>query len=256
MEGIVLDISILRRDYCDSIIQLPNNTIYRKNIDDSTLAGSCYICLQGWEIKEVTTLRCECTSWAHEACLAKSVFETGGCPIYRKLIFLIDNKIVLAQATADRDIKKARQLLDNKIQYSPRGFFGSTPLLQATENGQQETIRLLLKHSALISEQDEYQRTALYFVSAGGYAETTDEFLLHGADISPVNKKGQIFLHLVVLSKSIETVIVFLDKETIVSTQDLEGSIVLYLVVNQSHQEIINLLIDDKTEIRLVDKFG
>jgi hypothetical protein len=29
------------------------------------LAESCYICMRGWEIgEEVTTLRCECPSWA------------------------------------------------------------------------------------------------------------------------------------------------------------------------------------------------
>jgi hypothetical protein len=66
IEGIVLDINTLRKDYRDSIIQLLNSAIHRKNVDDSTLAGSCYICLRGWEIKEeVTTLRCECISWAH-----------------------------------------------------------------------------------------------------------------------------------------------------------------------------------------------
>jgi hypothetical protein len=63
------------------------------------LAESCYICIRGWEIEEeVTTLRCECPSWAHEACLAKSVFETGGCPTCRKSILLIDDEIVLGQA--------------------------------------------------------------------------------------------------------------------------------------------------------------
>jgi hypothetical protein len=51
---------------------------------------------EGWEIgEEVTTLRCECPSWAHEACLAKSVFETGGCPTCRKSILLINGEIVL-----------------------------------------------------------------------------------------------------------------------------------------------------------------
>jgi hypothetical protein len=55
--------------------------------------------VRGWEIgEEVTTLRCECPSWAHEACLAKSVFETGGCPTCRKSILLIDDEIVLSQA--------------------------------------------------------------------------------------------------------------------------------------------------------------
>jgi ankyrin repeat protein len=196
-----LDVSVLRRDYRDSITQLPNSVIHQKNINDSTLAGSYYICLRGWEIKEVITLRCECTSWAHEACLAKSVFETG-CPTCRKSIFL-----------------------DSGIQHSPRGLFGSTPLLQAAENGQRETIRLLLEHGASISEQDEYQRTALHFVSAGRHAEAADEFLLHGADISPVNTKGQTFLHLVVLSRSTETVAVLLDKGTVVLRSQYQSKV-------------------------------
>jgi hypothetical protein len=94
--------------------------------DDDTLAESCYICLQGWEIgEEVTTLRCKCLSWAHEAYLAKSVFETGGCPTCRKSILLIDDEIVLGQAAVDGDTEKLRRLLENRIQHSPRGLLGS-----------------------------------------------------------------------------------------------------------------------------------
>jgi ankyrin repeat protein len=132
-----------------------------------------------------------CLSWAHEACLAKSVFETGGCPTCRKSISLIDNEIILGQAAADGDAEKLRRLLENGTQHSPRGLFDSTPLLQAAQNGQRETIRLLREHGASISEQDEYQRTALHFASADGHAEAADELLLHGADISPINASSQ-----------------------------------------------------------------
>lgn len=149
MEGIVFDVSALRRDYRDSITQLSNTAVHRKNVDDDIVAESCYICLRGWEIgEEVTTLRCECSSYAHEACLAKSVFETGDCPTCRKSIFLIDDEIILGQAAADGDTEKLRRLLENGIQRSPRGLFDSTPLLQAAQNGQRETIRLLLEHGA------------------------------------------------------------------------------------------------------------
>jgi hypothetical protein len=90
----------------------------------------------GWEIgEEVTTLRCECPSWAHEACLAKSVFETGSCPTCRKSILMIDDEIVLGQAAVDGDAEKLRRLLENGIQYSLRSLFDSTPLLQAAQNG-------------------------------------------------------------------------------------------------------------------------
>jgi hypothetical protein len=58
MEGIVFDASALRRDYRDSITQLSNTAVHRKNVDDDTIAESCYICLRGWESgEEVTTLR-------------------------------------------------------------------------------------------------------------------------------------------------------------------------------------------------------
>ena len=218
MEGIVFDVSALRRDYRDSITQLSNSAVHRKNVDDDMLAESCYICLRGWEIgEEVTTLRCECPYWAHEVCLAKSAFETGGCPTCRKSILLIDDEIVLAKAAADGDTEKLRRLLENGIQHSPRGLFDSTPLLQAAQNGQRETIRLLLEHGASISEQDGFQRTALHFASAGGHAEAADELLLHGADISPANKKGQTFLHLAVLSRSTETVRLLLNKGALIS---------------------------------------
>jgi hypothetical protein len=103
------------------------------------LAESCYICLlRGWEIgEEVTTISCECASWAHEACLAKSVFKTGGCPTCKRSIFLIDDKIVLARAVADGDTGKVGLLLENGIQHSPRDLFDTTPLLQAARGGEE-----------------------------------------------------------------------------------------------------------------------
>jgi hypothetical protein len=42
MEGIVLDISALYRNYSDSITQLSNTAIHRKNVDNDMLAESCY----------------------------------------------------------------------------------------------------------------------------------------------------------------------------------------------------------------------
>lgn len=204
--------SALRRDHRDSITPLSNTAVHRKNVDDDILAESCYIRLKGWEIGEVaTTLRCKCLSWAQGNCLGRSVFETGGYPTCRRSIFLIGDEIILGQAAADGDTEKLRRLLENGIQHSPRGLFGTTPLIQAAQNGQRETIRLLLEHGASIP-QDEYQRTALHFASAGGHAEAADEPLLHGADTSPINKKGQTFLHLAVLSRSPNTVAVLLDK--------------------------------------------
>jgi hypothetical protein len=128
MEGIVFNVSALRKVHRDGITCLSDSAVHRKNIDDDMLAESCYICLRGWEIgEEVMTLRCECPSWAHEVCLAKSVFETGGCPTCRKSISLIDDEIVLSQAAADRDTEKLRRLLQSGIQHSPRGLFDSTP---------------------------------------------------------------------------------------------------------------------------------
>ena len=61
MEGIVLAVSALRRDYRDSITQYSSTAVHRKNVDNDKLAKSCYICLRGWEIGgEATTLHCEC----------------------------------------------------------------------------------------------------------------------------------------------------------------------------------------------------
>ena len=135
----ILDVSVLRRDYRDSITQLSNTAVHRKNVDNDILAESCYICLlRGWEIgEEVTIISCECASWAHEACLAKSVFKTGGCPTCKRSIFLIDDKIVLTRAVADGDTGKVGLLLENGIQHSPRDLFDTTPLLQAARGGEE-----------------------------------------------------------------------------------------------------------------------
>jgi hypothetical protein len=47
MEGIVLDVSALRKAYRDSITQLSNSAVHRKNVDHGMFAGECYICMRG-----------------------------------------------------------------------------------------------------------------------------------------------------------------------------------------------------------------
>ncbi|KFY02487.1 hypothetical protein V490_00484, partial [Pseudogymnoascus sp. VKM F-3557] len=241
----------------DSITLLSNSAVHRKYVDDSLLGKECYICMGSWQIgEEVATLRCECPSWTHEACLAKSVFQTGGCPTCRKSIDLIDDETVLATAAANGDTEKVIWQLDNGIQHSPRGYFDSTPLLRAAEHGHRDTIRLLLKKGASISEQDSYQRTALHWASVGGHAEAAEELLSQGADMSPLNKKEQTYLHLAVQSTSVETVRVLLEQGAMISARDLEGSSALHLAADGGHLEIIDLLIDKEAKVDTVDQLG
>jgi hypothetical protein len=139
MEANVLDVSALRKAYRDIVTKLSNSAVYRKNVDGGMLTGDCYICMRGWQIgEEVATLRCECRSWAHEACLAKSVFQTGGCPTCRMSLDLIDDETVLATAAANGDTEKVREQLENGTQHSPRDILDSTPLLQAAQHGHRE----------------------------------------------------------------------------------------------------------------------
>ena len=107
-------------------------------------------------------LRCECPHWTHEACLAKSVSQTGRSPTCQTSIHRLDNEIGLAKAAAEGDITKVRYLLEKDTQYSPRDRINSTPLLQAALQGHQEIVQLLLEYGALVLEQDKYQRTTLY----------------------------------------------------------------------------------------------
>ena len=46
-------------------------------------------------------LLCECPYWTHEACLAKSVFETCRCPTCQTSVDLLDDKISIAPEAAD-----------------------------------------------------------------------------------------------------------------------------------------------------------
>jgi hypothetical protein len=78
--------------------------------------------------------------------LAKSVFETGGCPTCRKSILLIDEEVILGRAAADGDTEKLRRLLENGIQHSPRDLLDSTPL--AADQGHREIINWLIDHGA------------------------------------------------------------------------------------------------------------
>ena len=124
---------------------------------------SCYICLDGWEIgDEVVRLGCEYPHWTHEACLAKSVSQTGRSPTCQTSIYRLDDEIGLAKAAAEGDIAKVRCLLEKDTQHSPRDGIDSTPLLQAALQGHQEIVQLLLEYSASALEQDKHQRTALY----------------------------------------------------------------------------------------------
>jgi len=200
MEALILDPGALRKAYRDSITTLHNNVVYRKNVDESMAAESCFICTEDWQIgEEAVTLRCECPYWAHEACLAKAAFETSCCPTCRTSMASLDEDIVLTTAAGKGDLTKVRDLLEKGVQPSPRSIFDSTPLLAAAEGGHHEIIRLLVEHGASVAEQDRYQRTALYWASKGGHQKTVAELLSHGADLSGVHKQGQTLLHLAVL---------------------------------------------------------
>jgi hypothetical protein len=90
VEANVLDVSALRKAnreaYRDSITQLSNSAVHRKNVDDSMLAGECYICVRGWQVgKEVATLRCECPSWDTRGLLGQVRFPDGRLPNMQKV---------------------------------------------------------------------------------------------------------------------------------------------------------------------------
>ena len=85
-----MDFSAIHKAYRDSITKLSNSAVHRKNVGDGMLAGDCYICMRGWQIgEEEATLRCECPSWTHEACLAKSAFQTGGNCIQKPNLLIL-----------------------------------------------------------------------------------------------------------------------------------------------------------------------
>ena len=107
-------------------------------------------------------LRCECPHWTHEACLAKSVSQTGRSPTCQTSIYRLDDEIGLAKAAAEEDIAKVRCLSEKDTQHSPRDGIDSTTLLQAALQGHQEIVQLLLEYGASALEQDKHQRTALY----------------------------------------------------------------------------------------------
>ena len=84
IEGTFFDAGALRSTYRDAVTKLPDSSVHRKIVDDPTIAEPCPICLQVGDIgMEMVMLRCECAHWGHESCIAKSVFETGGCPTCR-----------------------------------------------------------------------------------------------------------------------------------------------------------------------------
>jgi hypothetical protein len=130
IEGTLLDAGALRSTYRNGITELPDSSVHRKIIDDSTIAEPCPICLQNGDIGvEMVMLRCECPHWGHESCMAKSVFETGGCPTCRAPQFSFDTIELLSTACTHGDIEKARHLLESGTYHSSRDIFNGTPLI-------------------------------------------------------------------------------------------------------------------------------
>ncbi len=81
---------------------LTPTVVHRRNVDGNQAAESCCICLEVLEIgEEMVMLLCECPYWTHEACLAKSVFETCRCPTCQTSVDLLDDKISIAPEAAD-----------------------------------------------------------------------------------------------------------------------------------------------------------
>ncbi len=179
MEALIIDPGALRRAYRDTTLTLSDTVVHRRNIDGNTAAESYCIYLEGLEVgEEVVTLRCEYPYWTHEACLAKSVFETCRYPTCQTSVDLLDDEISLAKAATEGNIVEVRRLLEQGTQYSPRDLIDSTPLLQAARQGHPAVVQLLLEHGASVSEQDRYQRTALYWASVGGYENAAEELLI------------------------------------------------------------------------------
>ena len=131
MEGTFFDAGVLRSTYRDRITELPDSSIHRKIIDGSTIAEPCPICRQSGDAgMEMVMLRCECPHWAHESCMAKSIFETGGCPTCRAPQFSFDTELLLSNACTNGDIGKVRHLLESGTYHSSRDIFDGTPLIR------------------------------------------------------------------------------------------------------------------------------
>jgi len=134
----------------------------------------------------VVSLRCESPHWTHEACLAKSVSQTGRCPTCQTSIVSLDDEIGLARAAAEGNIDEVTRLLEAGIQHHPRDPIDSTPLLQAALQGHRGVIQLLLVHGASLSEQD--RTNERHYI---GHENAAEELLLRGVDTSTTGEKGQ-----------------------------------------------------------------
>ncbi|KAF2181076.1 hypothetical protein K469DRAFT_264685 [Zopfia rhizophila CBS 207.26] len=73
--------------------------------------------------------KCQCPYWLHEACLAKAMFEAGGCPSCRTPTDEPDEASLLGDAADSGDTSKATRLLRSGISPSLRFLDNSTPLI-------------------------------------------------------------------------------------------------------------------------------
>ena len=122
--------------------------------------------------------------------MAKSVFETGGCPTCRALQFSFDTDFLLSTAYIHGDVSKARHLLESGTFHSSRDIFDGTPLIRAAQNGHPEVIRLLVEYRASVTQEDIYHQTAICWASKEGHRDAVEELLLAGRHVLP-RLKGQ-----------------------------------------------------------------
>jgi len=199
--------------------------------------------------------KCQCPYWLHEACLAKAMFEAGGCPSCRIPTEKLDEASLLGSAADNGGAAKATQLLQNGTPPSPRFLDNSTPLIRAGKHGHKEVLRILLNHGASVSEQNNRGRTAIHWAVLNKHRDAVKE-LFREEDLQGVDKMGNTLLHLAVSSRSVEMVALVLDKRASTSAQDHQGRTALHLVAEGGEYDMIKPLISKSALVDAPDRFA
>ena len=281
MEALILDPGALRKAYRDSITTLHNNVVYRKNVDESMAAESCFICTEGLQIgDEAVTLRCECPYWAHEACLAKAAFETSCCPTCRTSMASLDEDVEMCYDIINHTSgKQPWQSEEYKVcitwgsvgicyTYLNRivqSVFTFWPIRQTTEDivlataagkGDLTKVRDLLEKGVQPSPRCIFDSTPLLEAAEGGHHEIIHLLIKHGASVAEQDRYQRSALYWASKGGHQKTVAELLSHGADLSGVHKQGQTLLHLAVMSRSTETVALFVDKGSGLSARDHEG
>ncbi|MBV9216719.1 MAG: ankyrin repeat domain-containing protein [Acidobacteria bacterium] len=179
-------------------------------------------------------------------------FALGG------VIGSIEYRTPLAQAVADDDLDKVRDLLAHgeNVNGKDENYDNITPLFIAVENGSVEMVKLLLGFGAKVNARNKDKQTPLMYLDRDATPELVEVLLRAGAKVNAVDKDGNSPLIRAAADCDPEIVKALLDAGADVKAVNGEGRTALLEAANSDIIEKVRSLIAAGAEVNAKDKEG